>query len=247
MIKTLIIDDEISIRQDIRRMLEDNFGEHIIILDEAESIKQAIPAIIKHKPDLLFLDVHLLDGNGFDLITQSPYKNFDVIFITGFDNHAIKAIKVGALDYILKPVDEHEFKTAVFKAINNHEKETPIEKLIEISNEYFQGVKNKRIILKTANNVYAVYEDDIIYCKSEGNYTTFYTQQLGKIVVSKFMKMVEEILSSDIFVRCHQSYIVNKKHVLKYNKQGNLMLISDIKVPVSSRRKDYVIKRIFNN
>ena len=211
MIKAILIDDEAHIRNDIREKLQTHFSEEISILDEAESVTKALDSIKTYEPHLLFLDVHLLDGTGFDLITKSDYKKFDVIFITGYDNHAIKAIKVGALDYILKPVDEDEFKDAVSKAISNHKKENHLEKLIEISSEYFQGVKKKRVILKTTDNVYAIYEDDIIYCKSDGNYTTFYTQQLEKIVVSKSLKKITEILSEDVFIRCHQSYIVNKK------------------------------------
>ena len=134
----------------------------------------------------------------------------------------------------------------VAKAIQNNSKENHLEKLIEVSSEYFKGVTKKRVILKTADTVYAIYEDDIIYCRSEGNYTTFYTQQMEKIVVSKSMKKIEEILTEDIFIRCHQSYIVNKKHVLKYNKKGVLIVHLDIKVPVSGRRKDYALKKIFN-
>ncbi|MEO1032776.1 MAG: LytTR family DNA-binding domain-containing protein [Bacteroidota bacterium] len=245
MIKAILIDDEAHVRQDIREKLDHHFSNEIVIIDEAESVAKALDAIKKHEPHLLFLDIHLPDGTGFELITKSDFKNFDVIFITGFDHHAIKAIKVGALDYILKPVDEDEFKAAVVKAIENHKKENHLEKLIEISNEYFLGVKKKRIILKTTDNVYAIYEDDIIYCKSDGNYTTFYTSLLEKIVVSKSLKKIIEILSEDVFVRCHQSYVVNKKHVLKYNKKGVLIVKLDIRVPVSSRRKDYVLKRIF--
>ena len=153
---------------------------------------------------------------------------------------------MGALDYIIKPVDDDEFREAAQKAIQNYEKENHLEKLIEISSEYFKGAKKKRVILKTTDTVYAIYEDDIIYCRSDGNYTTFYTQQLEKIVVSKPLKQIEEILSENVFIRCHQSYIVNKKHVLKYNKQGVLIVHLDFKVPVSSRRKDYALKKIFD-
>jgi len=153
---------------------------------------------------------------------------------------------VGALDYILKPVDEGEFEAAVNKAIENSQKENQIEKLIEISSDYFKGVEKKRVILKTSDTVYAVYEDDIIYCQSNGNYTTFYTKQLEKIMVSKPIKKIEEILSKDVFIRCHQSYVVNKKHVSRYNNQGFLIVHLDFKVPVSSRRKEYTLGKIFN-
>ncbi|MFK8102244.1 MAG: LytR/AlgR family response regulator transcription factor [Saprospiraceae bacterium] len=247
MIKAIIIDDEAHVRKDLRQKIETYFNSEIIIVAEGESVATGLIALEKHEPQLVFLDIHMSDGTGFDLLTQAPSKNFDVIFVTGFDNNAIKAIKVGALDYILKPVDEEELKEAVEKAIaNNTEKDKDLQKLIEISSEYFKGVKNKRIILKTLDTVYAVYEDDILYCRSDGNYTTFYTQQLEKIIVSKPIKKIEEILSEDSFIRCHQSYIVNKKHVLKYNKEGVLIVHLDAKIPVSSRRKEYALKRIFD-
>ncbi len=246
MIKAIIIDDESYVREDVLKKITKHFAEEIDVVGQAESVASGLAAIKEHQPDLLLLDINMQDGTGFDLISQSDTTNFDVIFITGFDNHAIKAIKVGALDYILKPLDEEELISAVNKAIAHSDKDKNLEKLIEVSNEYFKDVKNKRVILKTADTVYAIYEDDIVYCRSDGNYTTFYTQQLEKIVISKPLKHVEEILTEDIFIRCHQSYIVNKKHVLKYNKNGVLIVHLDFKVPVSSRRKDYTLKKIFD-
>ncbi|MCD2258642.1 LytR/AlgR family response regulator transcription factor [Psychroserpens luteolus] len=245
MIRAIIIDDEAYVRTIVSDKLSQYFSNEIEIISEADSVESGVKIIEDKNPDLLFLDIQLRDGTSFDMLNTIKDKNFDVIFITGFDDHAIKAIKVGALDYILKPIDDEEFKEAVKKAIDNSKEENNIEKLVEISSEYFQGVKKKRIVLKTLENVYAVYEDDILYCRSEGNYTTFYTKQSEKILVSKSMKKVLELLSEDIFIRCHQSYLVNKKHVLRYNKQGVLVIINEIKVPVSSRRKDYVIEKIF--
>jgi len=245
MIKAIIVDDEAYIRDDVKTKLAQFYDTQIEVVGEADSIESSVEIIQKEKPNLLFLDIHLQDGTSFDILNRLEDKNFDIIFITGFDNHAIKAIKIGALDYILKPIDEEEFKLAVDKAIDNTKRELDIEKFVEISNEYFQGVQKKRIVLKTLENVYVVYEDDILYCKSEGNYTTFYTQKSEKILVSKPIKKALELLSDDIFIRCHQSYLVNKKHVVRYNKQGVLIMNSEIKVPVSSRRKDYVIDKIF--
>lgn len=245
MIKAILIDNESFVRDDVREKLTTYFSKEIVIVAEANGVKTGLAAISDHKPDLIFLDINMDDGTGFDLLSQCAHKDFEIIFITGYDQHAIKAIKVGALDYVLKPIDDNEFKQAVQKSVDNYEKENDLEKLVEISSDYFRGVEKKRVILKTSDTVYAIYEDDIIYCRSDGNYTTFYTQQLEKIVVSKPLKQVEEILSENSFIRCHQSYIVNKKHVLKYNKQGVLIVHLDFKVPVSSRRKDYALKRIF--
>lgn len=246
MIRAIIIDDEEYIRTSIIDFLKEGYGEKISVVAEATNVLESLLKIDEFQPDLLFLDVNLEDGTGFDVLQKCQLDKLNVIFVTGFDQHAIKAIKVGALDYILKPIDPLELHEAVTKALENQNKEGHLKKLIEISSEYFNGVMNKRVILKTSDNVYAVYEDDIVYCKSDGNYTTIYTQQLEKIMISKPIKKVQEILSEEIFVRCHQSYVVNKKHVVKYNKQGILILNVDIKIPVSSRRKDYTLKRIFD-
>lgn len=245
MIKAILVDDEAYIRENVKTKLKESFSKSIEVVGEASTVSKAVALINEKKPELLFLDIQLTDGTSFDILNQIETNDLDIIFITGFDKHAIKAIKVGALDYILKPIDADEFKEAVVKAIENSKKESDLEKLIEISSEYFKGVEKKRIVLKTMENVYVVYEDDILYCKSEGNYTTFYTLQSERILVSKPIKKIIELLSDDVFVRCHQSYIVNKKHVLRYNRQGILIVNHEIKVPVSSRRKDYVIEKIF--
>ena len=245
MIRAILIDDEAYMRQEIADRLTEHFSAEIDVVGEADNVSDGISLIEEKKPNLVFLDIHLQDGTGFDILNAIGDKSFDIIFVTGFDNHAIKAIKVGALDYVLKPIDDEEFNKAVVKAIENSKENVNLEKLVEISSEYFQGVTKKRIVLKTLENVYVVYEDDISHCKSEGNYTTFYTQQSEKILISKPLKKILELLSEDIFVRCHQSYLVNKKHVTRYNKQGFLLMNSRVKVPVSSRRKEHVIDKIF--
>ncbi|MDC7997407.1 LytR/AlgR family response regulator transcription factor [Gilvibacter sediminis] len=245
-IKAIIIDDEAFVRDHVREILEENYSKEIVVVAEAHGVEKGLEAIEKFDPDLLFLDVNMGDGTGFDLLDKIPQKNFDLIFITGFDEHAIKAIKVGALDYILKPIDDDELLAAIDKSVNSRQSDSHLEKLLEVSGEYFRGSEKKRVILKTTDTVYAIYEDDIIYCRSDGNYTTFYTRQMEKIVVSKPLKKIEEILSESHFIRCHQSYIVNKQHVLKYNKKGVLIVHMDIQVPVSSRRKDYTLKMIFD-
>jgi two-component system LytT family response regulator len=244
MIKAVIIDDESFVRNDIKDKLINKFNDDIAIVGEAKSVEEGRVLIDKIKPNLVFLDINLGDGLGFDILKSVTYKEFDVIFVTGFDDHAIKAIKVGALDYILKPIDDDEFKASVIKALANNEKKD-LSQHFEVSNDYLTGKEKKRIILKTADSVYAVHEDDIYYCKSDGNYTTFHTAKDERIVISKSIKKVEQLLSEDIFIRCHQSYLVNRRHVQRYSKQGYLLLNSKLKVPVSSRMKDYALSKIF--
>jgi two-component system LytT family response regulator len=246
MIKAIIIDDEISVRNDLRNKLNTFFNKDIVLIGEAESVKNGVKLIDTLKPNLLLLDIELKDGTSFDLLNNINHSNFQIIFITGFNEHAIKAIKIGALDYILKPIDNDEFRNAIKKAIENSNEKSDINQLINVTNDYFKGVKNKRIVLKTLDTHFIVYEDDIIYCNSDGNYTTFYTNDQKKIMISKPLKKVEELISKNIFIKCHQSYLVNVNYIEQYKSEGYLYLSNNIKIPIASRRKEYVINRINN-
>ena len=212
---------------------------------ECTIVEAAVKLIQTEAPDLLLLDIELTDGNGFDLLNQIITDKLDVIFVTGFDNHAIKAIKVGALDYILKPVDEQELVDAIKTAIDRSSIARDLKKLVEISSDYFKGAQVKRIVLKTLDNFHIVDEDDISFCQSDGSYTVVHIKGSKKVTVSKSLKKVTELLTDNKFVRCHQSYVVNKNEVVRYNKQGYLALKSDEMVPVSGRRKDFVLSQLF--
>ncbi len=244
MIKAIIIDDEIRLRKDIRQKLETRFQDSITIIGEAESVKNAVAIIEELQPDLLFLDIELTDGYSFEILEQLTSHNFQIIFITGFNDLAIKAIKVGALDYILKPIDDDEFDEAVEKAIETAKKGHQLEDLIKVSTEFFKGSQTKRIVLKTTEAHHIINEDDLMYCKSEGNYTTFYTTSGEEILISKPLKYVEDLLTKTSFIKCHQSYLVNKFYIEKYLKEGFLVLKGAIQIPVSSRRKDYVLGKL---
>lgn len=245
MIKAILIDDEQYVRNDVRDKIAHFFNSEIEIVGEAASVFNAVKAINMLKPDIVFLDIEIEEGTGFDVLQQCDYKEFEVIFITGFDDQAIKAIKVGALDYLLKPVDDDEFKAAVLKALKATTSKNTVEKQAEVVFDYWNESPKKKIILKTLDYIHSVLEENIIYCKSDGNYTTFYRQNADKIVISKSLKKVEEILSEDNFIRCHQSYMVNKNHVVKYSHQGYLIIKSDMKIPVSGSRKEAVLSVIF--
>lgn len=245
MIKTIIVDDEKHARENLKERLSINYSKDIQIIDEASSVSDAIEKINLHQPDLVFLDIDILGGSGFDIIEQLQDVNFKIIFVTGFDNHAIKAIKIGALDYILKPIDDDEFSQAVDKAISVTIPKNPsINESIDIANDYYQNSKQDKIILKTLEAHHVVYLKDIMYCKSDGNYTTFHLVD-EKIMISKPLKQVEILLDKKVFLRCHQSYMVNTSFVTKYTSEGNLILKNETELPVASRRKEIVLKRIF--
>ncbi|CAL2101430.1 Two component transcriptional regulator, LytTR family [Tenacibaculum sp. 190130A14a] len=244
MLKTLIVEDERHVRENIKKRVFQDFRNELTIIDEAISVKEGIEKIIRYQPQLVFMDVDLGDGTSFDILSELNEIDFKIIFITGFDSHAIKAIRLGALDYLLKPIDDDEFKEAVNKAINTIEKENTTGSSVNIANHYYREGEHRRIVLKTLDTQHLVSFDDILYCKSEGNYTTFYLFE-ENIVISKPMKKVEELLDKKRFIKCHQSYIINKAYITKYTNEGFLITKTGAQIPVATRRKEMVLKDLF--
>ncbi|MDC1162280.1 LytTR family DNA-binding domain-containing protein [Tenacibaculum sp.] len=244
MLKTLIIEDERHIREDLKRQVYEDFRNDLTIIDEAISVKEGIEKIKRYQPHLVFMDIDLGDGTSFDILSSLDEINFKIIFVTGFDSHTIKAIRLGALDYLLKPIDEDEFKEAVIRAISTIEKENNLGSSVNIANHYYKEGEHRKIVLKTLDTQHLVAFDDILYCKSEGNYTTFHLFD-ENIVVSKSMKKIEELLDEKQFLKCHQSYIVNKAYITKYTNEGFLITKRGEQIPVATRRKEMVLKSLF--
>jgi two-component system LytT family response regulator len=192
------------------------------------------------------LDIELEDGTSFELLEKLNHENFLAIFITGFNDLAIRAIKVGALDYLVKPIADDEFQEAIQRVIDKTVVKSITKEQLNVSNDFFKGIKNKRLVLRTFDTHFIIYEADIMYCHSEGNYTTYFMVDKSKIVVSKSMKKVEELLSKSFFIKCHQSYLVNINYIEQYKVDGYLILQGNIKIPIATRRKDFVTQKIQN-
>lgn len=241
MLKTLIIDDEPIIREGIKKIIAmENIP--ISVIGECGSVAESVTVINACKPDLLLLDINLSDGNGFDIIQKTIDLHYDVIFITAYDEFALKAIKMGALDYILKPIDPEELVEAIKKCSDINDKSF-LERAI-ISKETLED-KPKRIVLRLQDRFQIIEFEDIMYCNSEGSYTTFFTNDGKKTMVSKSIKEYEKQLPEELFIRNHQSYLVNIKYISKFEKEGYLLLKNNTRVPVSVRKKDEVIKRLY--
>ncbi len=246
MIKALIIDDEFYVRKEVEDHILSHFKNVISIVGEAGSVKEALLLIETTKPDLVFLDIQLTDGTGFDLISKTIFDGFRVIFITAYNEYAIQAIKVGASDYILKPIDKTEFVGAVNKAVAEVGKPHETKKFVEVVNDHYTGKEKSRLVLRTSKTLYIVYHDDIVYCKSDGNYTIFYIVGGKKIVVTQPLARMQELLPEEKFIRCHHSFVVNRYHVKEYDKKGLLKTTGDKSVPVSGRKLKDVMQRIFD-
>ncbi len=230
--KTLIVEDEIDARKVLKFLLNQYFP-NIDIIGEVASVSKARNIILNEKPELVFLDVRLEDGSGFDILENLEKIDFQIIFTTAYDNYAIKAIKFAATDYLLKPINPVEFKTAVEKAI------TKIQQFAGYLKNEQNTKDNQTISVKTSQQTYFVSIKDIIRLEADGSYTSIVTKD-GQIIASKNLKFYEKILPEDFFIRTHQSHLVNKKCIKSIDKNGMLKLSNNDLVPISFRKKSVV-------
>lgn len=241
--RVIIIEDEPAVRKDITGILK--LRPDIQILGEAATVNTAIKLINTTEPDVILLDIHLGDGNAFELLSSISTYDFQIIFITAYDNFAIKAIKVGAFDYLLKPVDSDELFSSLDKIIKQKNNLITTKEQVQYTTyQTSQSIQSKpnKFIIKTNEGIHIIVYKDILYCKGEGSYTYFYLSDNREILASKPLKEYEDLLPSDEFVRCHQSYIVNINELIKIDRDDNLILKNGHHVPVATRRKDVVLK-----
>ncbi len=247
MINVIVIDDEKRMADSIARMIEEN-SSGFAIAGVAHSVKTGVELINKHKPDLITLDINLPDGSGFDILKQVEERDFKIIFITAYEAHALKAIKFSALDYFLKPIDELEFTDALRKVKTAHK----AEKNRLVLDALLSGLngkpkEQKKIVLKTVDDIHLVKVDDIIRCESDGNYTTFHLTNKRSLMASKNLKEFEDLLVDYGFFRAHHSHLINLNYIDRYHKpHGGLVYMADkSEIPVSVRRKERLLK-VFN-
>lgn len=244
--KALIIDDENRTRDLIVKMIN-SFGLEIEAIPGGENVKTGIESIEEHHPDIVFLDIQMPDGTGFDLLKAIPIKNFEVIFITAHEEFAIKAIKFSALDYILKPVDPAELKAAVEHALISidHKKE---ELHFDTLQHNIQPHQKRRLVLKTQESVHVVDLEQIIRCEADRNYTSFFLTEGRKILVSKTLKEYETLLSGYNFVRVQQSHLINLDFIDRYDKGngGSVVMKDGSEVPLSPAKREVFFKILEN-
>ncbi|MDI9341402.1 MAG: LytTR family DNA-binding domain-containing protein [Sediminibacterium sp.] len=246
-LKAVAIDDEQSC-SDLLQTLLKNYEGNIEIVGVANSVESGFNAIQTFHPDLIFLDVQMKDGTGFDLLMKLPNPSFRIIFITGFSDYAIEAFRWCAIDYLLKPLSPRSLYDALRKTeAEFYRKESEIQLHTLLSN-LNQTNKNKRkIVLKTAERIYAVDPKDIIRLESDGNYTTFFLENGKNILVSRIIKEFDDLLTNAGFVRIHQSHLINISYLYCFEKTENQVIMQDNSiVPVSTRKKDQLMALISN-
>ena len=249
MIKCVIVDDESKAREILVEMLK-LYCSDVEVIGQAHNVHSGYELINNLNPDLVLLDIKMPDGSGFDLLNKFNKINFKVIFITAHEEYAIKAFRFSALDYILKPIDPNDLISAV-------EKVSGVENLNDI-NQQFKTLKDnfytesnaqeKKIVLKTTENIYIISIKDVIRCQSEKNYTYFYFKNRERVIVSKTLKEFDEILTDYGFLRIHRSHLVNLSYIDRFDKSegGYLIMTDGSKVDVSHRKKDALLQYIYS-
>ncbi|WP_405566751.1 LytR/AlgR family response regulator transcription factor [Polaribacter sp. Asnod6-C07] len=243
---SFVVDDIPEALEMLSNDIERNHPE-IEIIGTASSVVEASKQLQSLEPDLLFLDIMLGDGTGFDILEIVPNLNTKVIFVTASDEYAIKAFKFAAIDYILKPYSINELTNAITKAKEQikpkKEQLSVLKQLVTQPTE-----KPKRLSLHTSEKIIIVDIENIVRCKSDNNYTTFYLQDNTKILVSKTLKYYSDILKEVNFLRVHQSHLVNKSFIKEFIKSdgGYLILNDSSNIPVSVRKKSEIIAALKN-
>ncbi len=234
--KTVIIDDEDQVREGLNILLKRNAD--IEIIGEANSVTSAKKMIENSKPELVFLDIQLNEQTAFDLLDQLEYLDFNLVFVTAYNEYAIKAFKYNAFDYLLKPINPFELKQTLNRIkIQTQSDKTKIKTLKE--NKDFN-----QIVIPTKEELFVMKVDEIIRCEAAKGYTFIYAKDRKEILSSKTLKEYEKMLPNDQFIRVHQSHLVNKNFIKNYERKGIIILNNDKEIPVSTRRRQFVINAL---
>jgi len=240
MIKTVIVDDEIHCLETLAWELRENCPE-VEVIAKCSTAQQAIDCIQVEKPDLVFLDIEMPMLNGFDVLSRLDDIEFEVIFTTAYDEFALKAIKVNALDYLLKPIDADELIQAIDKIKHtkgNYSTQDLLEKLFETLRS--KHPRFTSIALPTMEGLEFISLDDIVHCESCSNYTKIYTRQGESLLISKTLKEIERQIKGPQFFRVHHSHLVNLTLIQKYikGKRGYLIMKNGHEIPVARSKKE---------
>ncbi len=241
MIRTIIIDDEENNRIRLKQMISKNFPQ-ISIIGEADGVATGLEAITNLNPELLLLDIQMDDGNAFDLLKKLDSINFKIIFVTAYEEYALKAIKFSALDYLLKPVVIDELGVALAKAENQILADLKLQLASLQTN--LQTPKNKTLALRTSERIYLLEVNNIIRCEADRNYTYFFVNDQKKHIVSQPMKEFEDILKEFGFIRIHKSHLINMSFIESFDKAdgGYVVLKDKTQIPVSRRKKNELME-----
>ena len=243
MITAILIDDDNNLRAGMKSLLT-RYAPEINIIGEADSVKTGAALLLQNPPQVVFIDIHLGDGSGFDLLEEVNKKGkllSQIVFITAHEQYAIKAFRFSALDFLLKPVDPDELQKVIAKIKTVLDKTSSVAHIDLLLENIRKKVDNfKRIALSTSDGIHLFEISDIIRCESEDNYTKFFIKNSKPILISKTLKECEELLTEHGFERIHQSHLINLAYLKSYIKKdgGYVIMADESHLPVSQRKKD---------
>jgi two-component system LytT family response regulator len=246
MIKAIIIDDEKHCSDNLHWQLK-QYCPEVEVKAICNNAEKGLQEIYNQQPQIVFLDVEMPGMNGFEMLEKLPEINFDIIFTTAFNQYAIRAIKFGALDYLIKPIDKDELVEALDKNIRRTTREslkqlTALLSHIKKNNDF----SLQKIALPTLHGYDLIPLINIMYCESKSNYTNICLNNSQQILISKTLKDVEELLNMEPFFRVHKSFLINLHYAIRYNRGegGSLVLSNDIVIPVSRNKKEELLQLI---
>lgn len=231
----IIVDDELHGRENFKKIIE-TYCPEIEIIGLADSVVNARKLVNVHEPDVVFLDINMPVLDGFDFLEQFDERNFMVVFVSAYEEYGIKALKAGAVDYLLKPINIKELKQTVKKLLSKPNKNIIVEPIHEAD----------KLVLPTSHGFNVFVIEDIIRLEAEGCYTKVVIKEGKAVIISRTLKDFEETLPKEIFFRIHKSHLVNLKHIKDYSKiSGNLVTMSDgSKVEISRRKTPEFIQKL---
>ncbi|ELR71317.1 response regulator [Fulvivirga imtechensis AK7] len=245
-LRVVIVEDEKHSRETLKNLLME-FCENIDIVGFGGTVSEAVETIRKSFPDLVFMDIELQTGTGFDVLKELENLNFEVIFTTAFEHYAIKAIKFSSIDYLLKPIDIEELQNAVEKARERKDiKERTQQLQLLMKNIGNIPSDKKKICLATSGGLEFINLQDIIFCEADGSYTNFYIAPDKRLTVSKNLKEYEYLLVDHNFMRVHNSYLINLFEVKRFVKSdgGYILMNNEKQVSISQNKREEFLERM---
>lgn len=245
--KTVLIDDEINALEALEWKLN-RYAKDLQII-KCDSPLKGIDVINKEKPDLVFLDIEMPEMDGFSMLKELSYRDFKLIFTTAHDEFALKAIKVSAIDYLLKPVDKDELITALEKVESSMKDNNLEDKLQSLFSNLGPQKSTDKINIAADGKIYLLDQEEVVMLKSDKSYTTIYLTNERSILVSKTLKEVEKKFDFPQFFRVHNSYLININHVKEYLKSlgGELIMSNGMSASISRNKKSELIERLALN
>lgn len=244
MIKAVIVDDEPKAIQSLSWELS-HFSEEIEIINTFTYPEDALEYLNQHTPDCLFLDIQMPTMDGFQFLEKLSNKNFPVVITTAYNEFAIKALKHEAIDYLLKPIDSDDLEETIKKIKKYNSKNFTSSKIEEAFTLFNAKYQQKKITINTDGKLIFLNVDDILFVESDGNYSTIVTNDGQKILITKKLKEVNDILPEHYFFRIHNSYIINLNKIKEFMKsEGYVILESNHKIPVARQRKSDFLEKL---